>query len=143
MNGVKKTVIGLSMVASLFLAWGNTLLAGDVETVRVRAGEVMAVKDFVSGMPPKAFKGHKEAVISSLESAEAELWKAIAAGGASSAIRYNLTTSGGNKIGKCIAKLQDVCQELKNAEGGMQGHCLRARHDVEAAIEQLEMSQTR
>jgi hypothetical protein len=161
MSRFTKTVIVPAIVAGLVLTSGNILVAdppndptlrsddvlpvaaypGDVDAVRVSTGKVMAVKDFVSGMP-KVFKGHREAVISSLESAEAEMWKAISAGGASTVFRYKLTISGGNKIGKCIAVLQDVRQELKDAQGGMKGHCLRARQHIEAAIEHLEMAQS-
>lgn len=46
--------------------------AGDVYAVRVSAGRVMAVKDFLKGMPNR-FAGHEAAAITSLESAEAEL----------------------------------------------------------------------
>ena len=82
----------------------------------------MAVKEFLKGMPNK-FAGHKAAAITSLESAEADLWKAIRAGGASTAIKYELSIRGGNKMAKCITFLKEVRMELKDAQGGMKGHC--------------------
>ncbi len=114
---------------------------GDVDAVRVCAGKVMAVKEFLKGMPNK-FAGHKAAAITSLESAEADLWKAIRAGGASTAIKYELSIRGGNKMAKCITFLKEVRMELKDAQGGMKGHCARGRRRVEAAIKQLEKTQS-
>ncbi|MFO0876185.1 MAG: hypothetical protein U0840_02340 [Gemmataceae bacterium] len=126
--------------ATYLLTSAVAVHAGDVQSVRVNAGKVMAVKDFLKGMPKK-FAGHKAEAIASLESAEAELWKAIKSGGASSAIRYELSTGGGKKLANCISLLQEVRQELKDAQGGMAGHCLRARRHVEAALDQLEKAQ--
>jgi hypothetical protein len=129
------------LAAGLLLSRPVAAHAGDVEAVRVCAGQVMAVKDFVKGMPNR-FAGHKKAAVTSLESAEADLWKAIRAGGARTAIRSELPVGGRNKLAKCITFLKEVRQELKDAQGGMAGHCVRARRHVEAAIEQLEKAQS-
>jgi hypothetical protein len=95
------------LFAALLLSAPVGVRAGDVQSVRVSAGKVMAVKDFLKGLPSR-FGGHKAAAIASLEAAEAELWKAIKAGGASAAVRADAPAGGRAKLAKSIAFLQDV-----------------------------------
>ena len=132
--------IGLSVT---ILALTSPLAArgGDVDAVRASTGKVQAVKDLLKGMPA-VYAGHKVAAVKALDAAEAELWDAIKAGGKTSAVRYELTVKGPKKLSKCADVLKQVSEELRDARGGMQGHCASARRHVEVAIAELEKAQS-